>query len=76
MHSSTQHAALTGTKRMYRAFAQNDPEHRARRKLERAAARRRNDQNWGALWAAPAAAPDPELEEILLCPGPDLLVLT
>ena len=59
MHSSTQHAALTGTKRMYRAFAQNDPEHRARRKLERAAARRRNDQNWGALWAAPAAAPEP-----------------
>ena len=64
MHSSTQHAALTGTKRMYRAFAQNDPEHRARRKLERAAARRRNDQNWGALWAAPAepepvAAPSP-----------------
>ena len=58
MHSSTQHAALTGTKRMYRAFAQNDPEHRARRKLERAAARRRNDQNWGALWAAPG---EPEL---------------
>ena len=59
MHSSTQHAALTGTKRMYRAFARHDPEHRARRKLERAAARRRNDQNWGALWAAPAAAPEP-----------------
>ena len=39
---------------MYQFFARNDPEHRARRKLERAAARRRNDQNWGALWAAPA----------------------
>ena len=44
---------------MYQAFAGNDPELRARRKLERAAARRRNDQNWGALWAAPAAAPEP-----------------
>jgi hypothetical protein len=44
---------------MYQAFARHDPEHRARRKLERAAARRRNDQNWGALWAAPAAAPEP-----------------
>ena len=43
---------------MYRAFARHDPEHRARRKLERAAARRRNDQNWGALWAASA---EPEL---------------
>ena len=45
--------------RMFQEFARNDPEHRARRKLERAAARRRNDQNWGALWAAPAAAPEP-----------------
>ena len=44
---------------MYQFFARNDPEHRARRKLERAAARRRNDQNWGALWAAPAAASEP-----------------
>jgi len=43
---------------MYQAFARNDPEHRARRKLERAAARRRNDENWGTLWAAPA---EPEL---------------
>ena len=44
---------------MYQAFARNDPALRARRKLERAAARRRNDENWGALWAAPAAAPEP-----------------
>ena len=44
---------------MYQAFARNDPELRARRKLERAAARRRNDQNWGAIWGAPAAAPEP-----------------
>ena len=44
---------------MYQFFARNDPALRARRKLERAAARRRNDQNWGALWAAPAAAPEP-----------------
>ena len=44
---------------MYQAFARNDPAHRARRKLERAAARRRNDENWGALWAAPVpASPD------------------
>ena len=43
---------------MYQAFARNDPEHRARRKLERAAARRRNDQNWGALWRAPTE-PEP-----------------
>ena len=44
---------------MYQAFARNDPELRARRKLDRAAARRRNDQNWGAIWGAPAAAPEP-----------------
>ena len=43
---------------MYQAFARSDPEHRARRKLERAAARRRNDENWGALWAAPTE-PEP-----------------
>ena len=60
---------------MYRAFAQNDPEHRARRKLERAAARRRNDQNWGALWAAPAepepvAAPPPASPDDAAAPAP------
>ena len=43
---------------MYQAFARNDPQLRARRKLERAAARRRNDQNWGALWSAPTE-PEP-----------------
>ena len=49
---------MRSREKMYQAFARNDPEHRARRKLERAAARRRNDQNWGALWAAPAE-PEP-----------------
>ena len=60
---------------MYQAFARNDPQLRARRKLERAAARRRNDQNWGALWAAPAepepvAAPPPASPDDAAAPAP------
>ena len=59
----------------YQLFARNDPEHRARRKLERAAARRRNDQNWGALWAAPAepepvAVPPPASLDNAAAPAP------
>ena len=49
---------MRSREKMYQAFARNDPALRARRKLERAAARRRNDQNWGALWRAPTE-PEP-----------------
>ena len=59
---------MRSREKMYQAFARNDPELRARRKLERAAARRRNDQNWGALWAAPA---EPELVAALPPASPD-----
>jgi len=43
---------------MFRELTRNCPETRARRKREKAAARLRNDQNWGALWGASAAPPE------------------
>ena len=66
---------MRSREKMYQAFARNDPELRARRKLERAAARRRNDQNWGALWAAPTepelvAMPPPASPDDAAAPAP------
>ena len=60
---------------MYQAFARNDPALRARRKLERAAARQRNDKNWGALWSAPTepepvAVPPPASPDDAAAPAP------
>ena len=51
------------------------PEQRARRKLERAAARRRNDQNWGASGprrsgAEPVAVPPPASLDDAAAPAP------
>ena len=72
---------MRSREKMYQAFARNDPALRARRKLERAAARRRNDQNWGALWSAPAAAPEPvavvppaSAVDAALAPAPEITV--
>ena len=66
---------MRNREKMYQAFARNDPALRARRKLERAAARRRNDQNWGALWRAPTepepvAAPPPASPDDAAAPAP------